>query len=189
MPLYVPRRNVSIPTPAVGQYATTVSAASGSTSNTLGNGTLRVAPWIVESQMKIDRVVGDIATIGEAGSLLRVGIWADTGTCYPGTLLLDGGTIAGDSATVQQVTVSLTLAAGLYWIGGAVQSAPTTQPTVRTTTGWTPPVSLSLGSSLPGAGAGAHGYAQTSVTGAFGASFTGTVTASANAPRLLIRVA
>jgi hypothetical protein len=188
MPLYLPARR-PLPNPAAGQYLLTSSPGQATTSNTLGNSTLRLAPWLVETALRIDRIGGDVATVGEAGSKIRLGIYGDNGGLYPGTLLLDAGQIAGDSATVQELTVSLTLAAGLYWIGGAVQSATTTQPTVRIQQNWTPPVATPLGASLPTAGQGAVGFQQTSVTGALPSTFTATVTVSGSAPRVLVRTA
>lgn len=164
-----------------------MSPHSTSTSGTLTNNTLRLAPWYVPVACAIDRLGGDIATVGEAGSKVRLGIYGDNGTAYPGALVLDGGQIAGDSATVQELTVSLTLSPGLYWIGGVVQSATTTQPTVRINNNWYGPVMLALTTSAPAASATATGYAQSSVSGALPANFTTSVTASGSAPRCHVR--
>lgn len=174
--------------PAAGQYLLTTSPAAAATNGALGNSTLRVAPWVVTRTIAIDRIGADIATVGEAGSKLRIGIFADTGNCYPGAVLLDAGQIAGDSATTQDLTVSLTLGPGLYWIGGAVQSAATTQPTVRVTSNWQPLVPISVGSSAPTAGTTMVGYSQSSVTGALG-TFSGTVANISAAPRIHVRLA
>jgi hypothetical protein len=170
-----------------GRYAHPICPHDQSTSATLTNGTLRLAPWVVPFPMTIDRLGAKITSAGEAGSKLRLGIYSDTGNTYPGALLLDAGQINGDSATVQELTVSQVLAAGLYWIGGVVQSVVTTQPTVEITNDWTPPVPLLLSTSAPAAAATSVGYAQTSVTGALSSTFTSTVTATGSVPRLHIR--
>jgi hypothetical protein len=188
MPLYTP--SVTAPVPAAGQYAFPISGNSTGTSPSLGVGTLRVLPWVVTRTFSIDRIGGEVTAIGDVGSLLRLGVYADNGNAYPGALVLDAGTIAGDSATAQQVTCALTLAPGLYWIGGAVQAVTTTQPTVRIVGAFAPTSPLISGTSIPGANAVVQCYAQTSVTGALPATFSTTIAVSITpAPRLFVRAA
>lgn len=174
---------------ASGNYYFPCSQHGQSTSATLGNGTLRLVPWIVPEALTIVRIGGDIGTVGEAGSKLRLGIYSDDGTGYPGALLIDAGQIAGDSATVQELTISQALAPGIYWIGGAVQSAPTTQPTVRTTSNWVPPIPLRIGTTAPGSASTVVGYSQSSVTGALPSNFTATLSNIGNAPRVHVKTA
>ena len=189
MPLYRSFRP-PLPVPAAGQYFFALSQSSTSTSNTMGNGTLRLGPVIIESPLRIDRIGAELTVAGEAGSVLRLAVFADNGNAYPGSLILDAGTIDGTSATTQVITIStLSLAPGLYWMGGAVQSAATTQPTVRTASNPTIPFGVPLGSSLPGAATAGMGFSQASVTGAIGASFTATVTGTGTVPRMLLRAA
>lgn len=177
------------PDPATGHYFLTASPAGSSTSSTLGVGTLRLLPWIVHRAITIDRIGAEVTSAGDAGSKLRLGIYADNGNGYPGALVLDAGTIDGDSATVQSVTISQALSPGLYWVGGAVQVVSVTQPTVRTiNTSWIPPVSLTLGTSAPSAAANTLGFSQGSVTGALPSAFTTSVSASGAIPRVHVRV-
>lgn len=178
------------PMPSSGRYYQPVAPGAASTNNGLGNGTLRLAPWVVAKQITIDRVGGDIATVGEAGSKLRIGIYQDNGNCFPGGLLLDAGQIAGDSATVQELTCSLTLPRGLYWLGGAVQSASTTQPTVRIVPGGggAPPAPLIYGSALPDPNISIVGLSNTGVTGALPATFSSTFGTVSSVPRVFVRV-
>lgn len=187
MPLYIPNAWPRV-APATGQYLFTASAGVAGTNGALGNATLRVVPWVITRPIAIDRIGAEVTTIGEAGSKFRIGVFADTGSNYPGAVLLDAGQIAGDSATVQDLTVSLGLAPGLYWVGGAVQSAPTTQPTMRVTSTWHPPVPIAAGSSAPSAGATMVGHSQSSVSGALG-TFTATVANISAAPRIHVRLA
>jgi hypothetical protein len=188
MPLYSALRP-PLPVPAAGQYMLPLSQSSTSTSGTLGNGTLRLGPWVLERTLTIDRIGGEITVAGEAGSVLRFGIYADNGNAYPGALLLDGGTIDGTSATTQVATVSLTLAPGLYWIGAAVQAAVTTQPTVRTASNPTVSFAVGLGTPLPGAATSGLGFSQASVTGALPSTFTTTVTSTGTVVRTIVRAA
>lgn len=154
--------------------------AVGTTSNTLGNNTMRASAVYLPQDVTLIRLGGDIATVGEAGSKLRLGIYGDTGSYAPGALLVDAGQINGDSATVQELTINLFLAAGIYWFAGAVQSAPTTQPTVRT---YAPATPAPLTAGAPTAAAGTAGWIDgTSVTGALPATFTLGSTAG-NVPR------
>jgi hypothetical protein len=188
MPLYLPTAFPRV-APAAGQYAFTSSPSAVTTSATLGTGTLRLVPWVITRTTAIDRIGAEVTTIGDAGSKFRIGVYADTGNCYPGSLLLDAGQIAGDSATLQDLTVSLTLAAGLYWVGGAVQTVTTTQPTMRVTSNWYPQVPVSVGTAAPAAGTAVVGNSQGSVTGALPGTFTASATGAGSAARIHVRVA
>ena len=190
MPLFtqqpvIPTLNPAI---AVGRYVNPISPNTATTAAALGNGSLRLAPFWSPVPFAIDRLGGDIATVGEAGSKLRCTIFLDNGFAYPGDLLIDAGQIAGDSATVQDLIVSTVIPAGLTWWGGAVQSAPTTQPVVRATNALTPAVPLLLGTAIPGANALAAGYLQTGVSGAAPSTFTTSISNAPSAPRLHCRI-
>lgn len=173
------------------------SATSVSTSATLGNGTGRVTAWVVHGNLTIVRLFADFSVAGEANSVFRIGIWADDGTAQPGALVLDAGSIstgsgnAGTVATggtpgVYEITVSQALAPGVYWVGGAVQGAPSTQPTIRIG-GASVPSFQTAGTALPAAGTLVTGYQQTGMSGAFGA-FTAPVVVGA-AARIGFKVA
>lgn len=185
MPLYKPSRQV-LPNPAVGQYFPAVSGGATTTSLTLGNGTLRLTGWLIETPITIDRIAVNITVAGESGARVRPGIYADSGSGYPGALLLDGGQLAADAVAAPEATVAITLS-GLVWIGGAVQAAPTTQPTVTVTTNLTPPVPASSSTLSSVAGAALAGYSQTGVTGALPANFTASPGFAGNAPRVIVR--
>jgi len=173
-----------------GHYYIATTPGGSSTSAVLGVGTLRVTPVYIPTAVTITKLGAEVTSAGEAGSKVRLGIYADNGNGYPGSLLLDAGTINGDSATVQEITVSQALTPGLYWFGGAVQVVSTTQPTVRTQ-GSVPnvPLAFTFGSTIPGAGASICGYTQTGVTGAFPSTFTTTVNVATTHPRLFFKVA
>ena len=159
------------------------------TSAQTGTGTLRLAPWVVPHAVTLSRIGGEVTTIGDVGSKYRLGVYADDGTCLPGALVLDAGQIAGDSATVQELTIDLTLQPGVYWTGGVTQAVTTTQPTIRvTSTGWDGPFLLPLGSSAPTAGMTASGVLMTGVTGALPSTFTYGASGS-SAPRVHVKVA
>lgn len=99
--------------------------------STTGTNVLRVVPKFIPNAVTLTRLGAEVTTIGDAGSKIRLGIYADDGTFRPGSLVIDAGQIAGDSATVQEITISQSLTRGWYWFGGVVQSVSVTQPTMR----------------------------------------------------------
>lgn len=118
-------------TPLITGYYYRVPNCTLTTSATLGVGSLRVSRKFVPHTVTATRIGAEVTSAGDVGSKLRLGIYADNGG-VPGALVLDAGTINGDSATVQEITISQVLSRGWYWFGGAVQVVTVTQPTVRT---------------------------------------------------------
>jgi len=150
-----------------GNYYCCASSASSSTSNALGNQTLRVAPWIVTQAISVSKLWVEHTAAGESGSVFRIGVFADDGTGKPGNVLADGTVSTAGSAAVQEISVSLTLTPGVYWSGGVVQGASTTQPTMRiiAPTQVEQPA-LSFGTTLPAAGSARTGWSVGSISGA-----------------------
>lgn len=180
-------RLFALPMPATGQYFYINSPHATGTAQT-GTGTCRVSPWIVGKALTIVRIGAEVSTVGEAGSKFRIVIYNDNGNGLPGTLLLDAGQIAGDSASVQELTISQALTPGVYWVGGATQTVVTTQPTMRIAGTWTPPTTIPLGASIPSSNSQAYGVAMTGMTGAAPASFT-SAGGSSVVPRIFAKVA
>ena len=146
---------------------------------------LYVTPLFIPRSLTIVRIVAEVVTAGGTGSVVRLGLWNDNGTGYPGTLLLDAGTIDGTSNTVQEITISQAVTPGLYWIGAVSQGTPSPAPYLRLLTG---PSALLVGSTtLPTAGQIFVGYIQTSVTGALGA-FTATPAVTNAGMRMFIKI-
>ena len=170
-----------------GQYFFCNSQGTTSTGNTTNN-TVRVSPWLVTEAITISRLFAEFTVAGEASSEFRFGIWNDDGAGKPGTLLLDAGTAStAGSPGAFEVTVSQAVGPGIYWVGGAVQNASSTQPTMRTVNTSTMPTALPLGSSLPSTTA-AGTFIQGSVTGAF-SDFTASPSLSTIAARIGFKVA
>jgi hypothetical protein len=171
-----------------GQYYP-VPPGSPSTSNGLGNGTLRVAPYYIASRVQFVRLGAEITVVGDVGSVLRLGIYADDGNGYPGALVLDAGTIPADAVAVAEIVIALTLNPGLYWFGGAVQAAAVTQPTVRTVSAAAASPVVTVGSAGPVAGLQTAGYTMGGIAGALPSPFANNGGASGSTPRVLYRVA
>jgi hypothetical protein len=172
-------------------YVATPSAAT-STANTLGNGTGRFSPFPVPAAITLTRIGAEVTVVGESGSKLRLGIYGDNGNGYPGELVIDAGTINGDSATVQEITISQPLQPGLYWIGAAVQAAPTTQPTVRTLAviDQVTPIALTGGTTPTANHPSNVGFVGFSMTGALPSTWpTASPNVSAQVARVFVKVA
>lgn len=152
--------------------------------------TLTAFPFVVPNACSITKIGSEVTGAGGSGSVVRIGLYADDGTGYPGALVVDAGTIDGTSATVQDITLgsSVELTAGVYWSATVAQVG--TAPTLRV---WNIPslmsIPMRLGTSTPGAGALGIGYGQGSVTGALPATFSTSISAQSSIPRVHLKVA
>lgn len=173
-----------------GRYYFAPNSSGSSTSAVLGVGTLRMTPFWVPNQVTLARIGIAVTLIGDVGSLFRLGIYNDDGNGRPGTLVLDAGTILGDSATAQEITISQALAAGQYHIGGAVQVVTITQPTMQihlaTSMGLVP---VDVQTVIPNANLTNLGFSQAAVTGALPATFTASPSMIGAVPRVFVKVA
>jgi hypothetical protein len=74
------------------------------------------APIVTDQAMTITRLGIEVTSAGGSGSVVRLGIYADSDG-LPGSLVLDAGTINGTSATYQEITISQALSASTrYWL-------------------------------------------------------------------------
>jgi hypothetical protein len=83
---------------------------------------IRFTPFIVSETTTFDKLGMEITGAGTAGSVVSLGIYNSSGG-LPTTVNTDGGTIAGDSATNQEVIISTTLNPGLYYLAFQHDSA------------------------------------------------------------------
>ena len=107
-----------------------------STAATGGIGTLRVAPVYIPRAGTLANIAAELTALStEAGVLFRVGVYADRGDGVPGALVADAGTIpAGSADAIGQFTKStgaVVITAGWYFVGGVIQVASASQPTLR----------------------------------------------------------
>jgi hypothetical protein len=164
---------------------------TGSVSTTTGsspNGQMRVSPFIIPNPVTLARIGAEVTTIGDAGSKLRLGIYADAGG-NPGALIVDAGQIAGDSVSVQELTINVTLSPGVYWAAVVTQSVTTTAPNLRTVANWTPPVPIFTGNTIPPAASAVYGLSMTGVTAALPGTFSNSGGAVGVMPRTFVKVA
>jgi len=102
--------------------------------------------WVGTRGWEFDGLICRVATLGGAGSVVRMGIYAldRTNLFKPTSLLIDAGTVAATTTGVKSITFApITIAVGTLWIGLAIQWEGTVPP------------ALAL---LPGNGAGTGGY-------------------------------
>ena len=86
----------------------------GSAGLSVAANVLMAAPFIVARPMTIDRLAVGVTT-GGAG-LARLGIYNNGTNLYPGTLLLDAGTVDISAVATVAVTINQALGRGIYWL-------------------------------------------------------------------------
>ena len=133
----------------------------------------------------IDRVGIEVTTVGGAGSVTRIGLYADNNG-LPGELLFDAGTVDTATATgYLQATVNWTgLNDGLYWVATVPQvgTAPIVRSVSAPLSGFAPYRNTSISNNPDNWGV----YGQ-NMTGALAQTFT--FAATTGAPLILIRCA
>lgn len=117
----------------------------------------------------IDRVGTEITGAGAAGSVLRLGLFNDSGNGIPGTVNADWGTVIGTAAGVVSIVIAKTLPLGRSWLAITGQGAPATQPTVRCTVSTNDPTTAMVAQ----ADGYANSYIQNSVSGAYATAVIG----------------
>ncbi len=93
----------------------------------LGVDLLYAYPFLVPVTQSFDRIACVVTTFA-AGATIRIGIYEDDGSVYPGDLVVDSGELSGASSGLKETTLSETVTPGLYWL--AIM-AGTNNPTVR----------------------------------------------------------
>ena len=114
--------------PAAGQY---FRSTGNQTAVAATASRLCYLPVEFGAPLTIDRLGVSITTAG-AGSTVRLGIYASAANGYPGALLLDAGTIDSSTTGLKEITMSLAVRAGRYWLAAAAQGG--TPPSTRIVT-------------------------------------------------------
>lgn len=176
-------------------YTTPMFAATTTAAQT--NNRLGVTPWFVIGSLSVARFVCEVVTTaGEAGSTFRIGVWSSDSNGLPSTLVYDAGTVAVSATGVQEITLGspLVLTSGLYWVGGVVNNAPTTPPTMRVTQNVLSGTNVPLGTTIPSAlNSGTGGIYVNSITAAFATSaspfpYASAFLGGAQVPRIAFKV-
>jgi hypothetical protein len=90
-----------------------ITSTTGPTVNTL-----YAMPFIVSRITTFDTIACEVTTLGTSSNL-RMGIYDDTGACYPNVLLFDSGNISAGSTGEKTATITSSIQTfnpGLYWL-------------------------------------------------------------------------
>lgn len=94
-------------------------------------GVLYSQPIFLGKAITLASLTVQITASGDSSSLLRLGIYHDSGRIFPSDLLLDAGAIDGSQPPgPYSIATDLPLIAGVYWLAGAVTVA-TTPPSLK----------------------------------------------------------
>lgn len=94
---------------------------------------------IVPNAVTVDRIGAEVQTAA-ASTTVRLGIYANSATDGPGTLVLDAGTIDSSTTGFKEITVSQALSPGIYWLAAApVGGTPTLRATNFSAAPWRSP--------------------------------------------------
>jgi hypothetical protein len=173
-----------------------VLAEGGDSSQTPVNGAVYATPLPVwQSSVEIAALGLQVLIVGDAGSKIRLGIYVDEDLQggAPGGLLVDAGTINGDQVSPddgrQEITFSPSLrlnGPAMYWAVLCVQGAPSVQPTIKMTSGYTPGAAGKF-SDLVNLFSGGYKREETGLTGALPTVFTTSVYSYSRQAKLYIK--
>ncbi len=149
------------------------------------DGKLMLVPFRAVPGRSLDRIGVTIATLG-AGSLVRLGIYADDGFGYPDLAalpLLDAGTVDSSTTGSKTLTISFLIPAPVIWLAAVSQGG--TPPSWNSTAGgigwqWADVTAASFS-------AANAGYQKTGVAGALPALGAITLISPSAAPMLYVR--
>ncbi|MBA7560977.1 hypothetical protein ES708_02611 [subsurface metagenome] len=117
----------------------------------VGVNRLYATPFIVARALTIDRLAIEVTTAAGAGSIARLGIYANGIDLYPGALIQDYGTVLVDAIAVVAAAGVQALASGIYWLVVVADAAPTL---VHLRAAWSPLGQLSTDFTAPFVGTG-----------------------------------
>jgi len=140
----------------------------------LTNNQLRLIPWRNITPITVQAVAVGVSAIGDVASVIRLGVYLDDGTGKPGQLFMELGTCPTDTLVVTPAALAnVLLPSGLLHVGGAIQGAGVTPPTMFCNTqSDKPAVTMDISSGAnPTAAASASGYQMAGVAGALPQTF------------------
>jgi hypothetical protein len=170
----------------------------GDSSQTPVNGAEYATPFpLWQPDLMVAAIGIQVITAGESGSKIRLGIRADEDSqgYAPDLLIVDAGQIDGTDATTntgrQEKTFSPPLrltGPAMYWATLRVDSASTTQPTIKMTSGYTPGIASHF-SDLVNLFTGGYKSEDIVLSGGLPAHFTSTIYSSTRTAKIYIKTA
>jgi len=101
-------------TPRTGAYLYGYPIDAHNTAALTANELLAGA-FFIARPLTIDRIAINVSSAGATGKKARLGIYANGTNNYPGSLVLDAGTVDVDSTGVKAITIDQSLSKGIYW--------------------------------------------------------------------------
>ena len=92
-----------------------ITGRGSGTAQTIGANTLWAIPFIVARDMTVDRIAIEVSALAE-GASARLGIYNNGTNLYPGSLLLDAGTVSVATTGIKTITINQALPKGIYWM-------------------------------------------------------------------------
>ena len=108
----------------LGLYHAGLTASGMAPLATAAN-TIDILPFYVPVAQSFDRVAVNVTTAAAGNA--RLGIYADSGAVYPGTLVLDAGVVTTGTTGIRWLEANLTLLPGLYWLARLQDATPSLQ--------------------------------------------------------------
>ena len=82
-------------------------------------------PLVVARNITVDRIAFEVTGAGAGGTTARMGIYNNGTNLYPGTLLLDAGTVSVASTGIKAITIAQALPKGIYFLALVSDGTPT----------------------------------------------------------------
>ncbi len=96
-------------------YSTPTVFGNSVNSAAISANVLYSVPFVAPMSHTYSNIAVRVAAAGASGTLIRLGIYNDGGD-LPTTLVLDAGTVAGDSTGLKSIVINRALVGGIYWL-------------------------------------------------------------------------
>lgn len=106
-----------------GNYQFAFGASGSGAGAALSNNRVYLVPFLATAETTYTRIGVDVTSL-VASSTVRLGIYSSVNG-KADTLLIDAGTVNGDTAGVKEISISHTLPAGVYWLALVSNLGPT----------------------------------------------------------------
>lgn len=103
----------------VGSYATTPGSRAINTASPGTNG--QATALLVPRTVTLDRIGAEVTTLA-AGSTVRLGVFSSDVYGRPAQVVLDAGTIDSSTLGYKEISISLVLTVGIYWLASVASS-------------------------------------------------------------------
>lgn len=134
----------------------------------------------------LDRIACQTGSTGGAGNVTRLGIYNNSATNTPGTLLLDAGTVDNDTTDAfYSITINQPVDAGFYWLAINTQTKVATLRGISTTLY---NIYSLFTTTLVNTAASFPYFTETGITGAFANAASVNLNTSGTCPAVYVRI-